>query len=152
MRRTRWFAAAALAAAMAAALAGCGGAAGSGDGGAGRDFGALGAGAQGRDPARFGMQLYAAGERHPLSADDFLVVGNSVFVADDASLDARSDEVQQNFRGMRIYILADASGRAAMHRLRRAMAGGLTADNAPAAAADFAALLRGARLSDDGGS
>ncbi|HZG83517.1 hypothetical protein [Paenibacillus sp.] len=114
-----------------AALSGCGGQAGDG--------------ANANETGRYGMKLYAAGERHAFSGDDFLIVGNSVFIDGGATAAVTDRDVQANFRGMRVYRIDDAAGRDALLRLQRVMGGTFPSRSADAAGADLAALLRSAR-------
>jgi len=105
-----------------------------------------------QDPDRYGMQVFDAADRTTatMSADDFLIVGNSVFLAAAPGRDVSAADVQANFRGMRAYRVDDEAGLQAMNRLQRALGGSLPAQEAARAGADLETLLRTAKNWDDG--
>ncbi|MCI3927082.1 hypothetical protein MO973_43610 [Paenibacillus sp. TRM 82003] len=94
--------------------------------------------------AHYGMGMHAAANRSQVSdlrGDDFLVVGNAVFLAERADgRVADEDVIQRNFRGMRVYRIDDPKAVQAMDRLQAAL-GQANESKPDKMAADFRTLL-----------
>jgi hypothetical protein len=95
----------------------------------------------------YGMRLHTAGDRvvTDMREDDFLMIGNSVFLAVNAEganrwIDVSDEEIQENFRGMRIYRIEDPEGIQAMDHLQRSL-NELNGDNVNGITQSFQILI-----------